>query len=136
VYGRTQRSIRNLLTALHPVHPNLLIVGSDADAACALPEIRPILRVPVVSWSPRDTARLPAIWFRTLMVRDVDWLTTTQQGMLSTLVTKSVHTIQIVSMARRPVFPLVREGRFLEALYYRLNVVLLELSSGTDQYRL
>ena len=114
------------------LHPNLLIVGSDP--AAALVHIRPILRAPVVSWSPRETPHLPLLSCRTFIVRDLECLTSAQQEMLSALVTESAPDIQVVSMTRRPLFPFVRDGLFLEALYYRLNVVLIEWNTETGQY--
>jgi transcriptional regulator of aromatic amino acid metabolism len=88
----------------------------------------------MVMWSPRDTPRLPAVLFRTLIVRDVDCLTATQQRRLGVLLAESAHTVQVVSIARRPPFLLVRNGRFLETLYYRLNVVLFEAGRESLRY--
>ena len=37
-------------------------------------------------------------------------------------------SVQIVSITSQPIWPLVEAGRFLEGLFYRLNVVTLEAS--------
>jgi transcriptional regulator of aromatic amino acid metabolism len=36
------------------------------------------------------------------------------------------RAVQVVSVTSKPIWPLVEEGRFLEGLFYRLNVVTLE----------
>ena len=38
--------------------------------------------------------------------------------------------VQVVTVTSQPIWPLVEEGRFLEGLFYRLNVVTLEASQG------
>jgi transcriptional regulator of acetoin/glycerol metabolism len=105
-------------------------VGPSSHIERALAEIRPALRAPLVSWSPTETDRLPETACQTLIVRDVDCLTARQQASLAALASHSAGDLQIVSTARQHVFPLVCEGRFLDALYYQLNVVLLEFFSG------
>ena len=86
-----------------------------------------MLRPPVISWTPSRTSQLPDVACRTLIVHEVDRLTIAQQTTLSVLLTGAANDLQIVSLARRSVFPLVDAGLFLETLYYHLNVVLLEL---------
>jgi DNA-binding NtrC family response regulator len=71
----------------------------------------------------------PAPVFRTLIVRHVECLTARQQVSFAAWLRRSTDT-QIISIAGMPVFPLVQEGRFLDELYYFLNVVLLESAGG------
>jgi DNA-binding NtrC family response regulator len=61
-----------------------------------------------------------------LIIRHVECLTAGQQITLAAWLRRSAD-VQIISVAGMPVFPLVREGTFLEELYYLLNVVLLEV---------
>src|SRR5262252_5225756 len=117
-----------LLSSLHRFHPNILVVDSGVKFERALAEIRPILRLPLVEWSPRKMPHLPAIAFRSLIVRDAECLTATQQRSLFALLSRSLGRVQVVSIANVGLFPLVAQGLFLEDLYYRLNVVLLEPS--------
>ena len=87
-----------------------------------------MLRVPLMEWSPREMPHLPAIAFRSLIVRDAECLTATQQRSLAALLSRSLGRVQVISIAGARLYPLVRQGLFLEDLYYRLNVVLLEPS--------
>jgi hypothetical protein len=118
--------VSELLAELHRLHPNILIIGGGGETERALESIYPTLRPPVALWTPLETAHLPAPAFRTLIVRDVDGLTAAQQASLAGLVRRSAGEVQIVSIARVPFFPLVTQGLFLDELYYRLNVVVLE----------
>jgi hypothetical protein len=120
--------VSELLATLHRRHPNILIIGGAAETERALEYIYPTLRAPVASWTPLENPYLPAPAFRTLIVRDVDGLTAAQQARLVRLVRRSAGEVQIVSIARVPFFPLVTRGLFLDELYYRLNVVVLEPS--------
>jgi hypothetical protein len=125
VYG-ADNPVSELLAALHRLHPNVLIIGGGGETERALEYIYPTLRAPVALWTPLETQYLPAPAFRTLIVRDVDGLTATQQASLARLVRRSAGEVQIVSTARVSFFPLVIQGLFLDELYYRLNVVVLE----------
>ena len=116
------------LSSLHRFHPNILLVDSGVQVERALAEIRPMLRIPLTEWSPRAMPHLPAIAFRSLIVRDAECLTVTQQRSLAALLSRSLGRVQVVSIAGVRLFPLVCQGLFLEDLYYRLNVVLLEPS--------
>jgi len=119
-------SVADLLAVLHRLHPNILIVGSAVEAERVLEHIRPTLLTPMASWGTTATQHLPAPVFRTLIVRDVDGLAAAQQANLALLLRRSAVELQIVSIARQPLFPLVTQGLFLDELYYRLNVVVLE----------
>ena len=126
--ARERRPVMELLAALHRFHPNILLIDCGEDTEQAFAEIRPTLLSPSAAWWPRETPHFPAIEFRSLIVHEIECLTVTQQRCLASLVSRD--TLQIVSIARLPLFPLVCQGLFLEDLYYRLNAVLLE--SGHD----
>lgn len=51
-----------------------------------------------------------------------------QQVRLLTWMDCHIADVQVVSVARHPVFPLVLAGTFLNKLYYRLNTLYLPLS--------
>jgi hypothetical protein len=65
----------------------------------------------------------------TLFLMDVGALLLGQQMKLYDWLEGAGRECQVVSIAREPLYGLVEEGRFMEALYYRLNVVCL----GTGQ---
>ena len=128
VSDSNRRPVAELHAALHLFHPNILISGSGVESERALRQIRPTLLAPVDSWSPTELPHLPASGFRSLIVREIECLTARQQASLAALLSQPTVDVQIVSIARLPLFPLVCQGLFLEDLYYQLNVVLLESS--------
>jgi hypothetical protein len=121
--------VTEILPSLRSAHPNTLLVGSVGQTERALDDIRPTLRTPVASWSPAKSPKLPAGTYRTLIVNGIERLTPNQQTNLATLLSQADSRIQVVSLARRPLFPLVTRGSFRDDLYYLLNVVLLEFPS-------
>lgn len=128
VSDSNRRPVAELHASLHLFHPNILLIGSGIETERALRQIRPTLLAPVDSWSPTELPHLPASGFRSLIVREIECLTARQQASLVALLSQSAADVQIVSIARLPLFPLVCQGLFLEELYYQLNVVLLESS--------
>lgn len=111
--------------------PNVLVVGPGADADRTFDTLYPYLRTPIIPWTPRNAREVPTGSFRTLVVRDVDSLTASQQEELVALICRVGPDLQIVSTAKVPIFPLVTRGRFLDRLYYQLNVVYIDL---TDEH--
>ena len=128
LHGAASRMSESLSILQHG-HPNLLIIGSAIQNERALDQIRPMLRAPVVRWSPVERPQIPATVFRTLILQQVECLTARQQISLCAWLRRSAD-LQILSVAQMPVFPLVKAGRFLEELYYRLNVVLLDFGAS------
>jgi hypothetical protein len=104
-------------------HPNLLVVCRDADAMaghmaawCAAPHHRVELPGPL---------QLPDRRRGTLFLKRVEEMTLAQQIALYDWMTAGCGGLQVVSVATVPLEELVKDGRFLEGLYYRLNVVRL-----------
>jgi Sigma-54 interaction domain len=110
-------------------HPAALLIGSASSATAALVRLRPNLRRPLVHWWPWAVGEPPQTTTGTLVMWDVDSLSERQQAQLLTWLESRVANVQVISISERPLFPLVRRKEFLDSLYYRLNVVCLELSN-------
>jgi Sigma-54 interaction domain len=67
--------------------------------------------------------RLPDDWHHTRLIGDVSTLTRRQQSDLYDWLDRGHEEASIISVTSEPLWPLVESGRFLEGLYYRLNVV-------------
>lgn len=61
----------------------------------------------------------------TLVLRDLTDLNPGAQRELFRWLEAQGGRVQVVSVAPTPLFPLVAEGEFSEALFYRLNVVTM-----------
>ena len=125
----SDESVGKLLPILRLGFPNLLLIGDDAALESAFQRIQPYLRAAIAPWIPDIASIVPATAFGTLVVKDVRRLDGRQQAALTALI-GAVPDIQVVSMARAPVYPLIEAGEFLEDLYYRLNVVTLDLKAS------
>jgi hypothetical protein len=104
--------------ALRASHINLLIIGPDHESLAVLDSLKPYLRTPLREWSGT-----PPLESGTLILRDVSRLGTAEQEMLVDWLNDQGARVQVVSLDRQPVFPLVEHGGFLPTLYYRLNIV-------------
>jgi hypothetical protein len=112
---------------------NLLLEGPEESTEGVLLFLAPYLRKPVF-WKPsqapfaRATGECGA-----LVLQNVAALGREEQSELLRWIDDSSGRTQVVSTTAQPLFPLVKRGLFDEALYYRLNVVLLCVdSSGAD----
>ncbi len=120
---------RSERTVLRSRHPNLLIVGSASRRAIALKELRPFLRHPVVKASVADATALSSRpTAATVVLENVADLSPGEQARLLTWLEGDGARKQLVTTSDRRVLPLVRNGQFLGALYYRLNIIYLDLT--------
>ena len=107
---------------------NVLVVGADAEVATLITSLWPCFGTPVVVRRRGEPLRLtptvPPV--RTAVVYDVDTLTSDEQKALSQWMTET-NGARVVSTASKSLLSLVNERAFNDALYYRLNVVMIDL---------
>jgi hypothetical protein len=111
---------------LYTVRPNVLVIGPVALVEAMLSTITAMLLTPVSYW----TADVPLSTLgveRTVVIREVaTWCLDRQEMLLTWLSEPSLHP-QVIATSSIKIFPLVAQGLFLEALYYRLNTILLDV---------
>jgi hypothetical protein len=117
-------------------HPNLLVVGTDVavdDVLSTLPctyeqcVVTCSVTVPFVLPSPPRSG--------TLILRDVAAVSPDGQRRLMAWLDETSGRPRVIATSARPLWPSVESGEFLDALYYRLNVVYLDLRQRPDTYR-
>jgi hypothetical protein len=113
------------------MRPNLLLIGPDDVVGECLDRLIASVASPVLFC---DGAKLALTNgpVRSLIVRDVDRLTRTDQERLIEWLNNHDDGTRVIATSSRPVFPHVERGQFSEALYYRLNTVTLVLSERPD----
>jgi hypothetical protein len=111
-------------------HPHVLLVGPGASAKAAIVRLLPYLRAPVVHWHPGAVAEPTQPAKGALVIWDVDTLDRIQQRLLLAWMDSHAADVQVISVGERPVFPLVLREKFLDTLYYRLNMVCLTLANN------
>jgi hypothetical protein len=109
------------LTVREP-RPNLLIWCPGVDTGSVVHRLIQMCRPPIHVCLP-DRWELPSRRVGTLLLHDVAALTVVQQIELFDWVSDHVGITQVISVSSAPLHPLVEDGRFLEGLFYRLNVV-------------
>jgi hypothetical protein len=108
---------------------NVLLEGMEASTAAVLTLLDPYLCEPVAWRRPHAPLEFPIGKCGALVVQEVGTLDAKEQAQLLMWLDDSRHRAQIVATTDRSLFPLVARGLFNAALYYRLNVMLLQLDS-------
>jgi hypothetical protein len=129
---RECRRLADLLSVLRLQRPNVLVVGAAIDADSTFDLMRPYLGSPTMTWQPRETPIPPMARCRTLVIRDVDALDADQQQYAASLLRATSGRMQVISISGGSLFPLVQRGKFLDHLYYQLNVVYVDLTEETS----
>lgn len=111
--------------------PNLLIECTPAGADTAMRHLMTWCALPFRYCALPGRLELPTARRGTLLLHDVAQLTLSQQVALYDWLSLDAGDMQVVSIATERLVPLVEDGRFLEGLYYRLNVIRLDAANGT-----
>lgn len=108
---------------------NVFVVGADDAVAKLVTSLWRCFVTPIVVRHRGEPLRLPASQpVGTIVVYDVDTLMAEEQHALNRWVCARSGT-RIVSTASASLLPMVDAGAFDDALYYRLNVVTIDLAS-------
>jgi hypothetical protein len=109
---------------------NLLLMGSNALIENALSRLLPNLRKPIRIWTPPDPLELPSpVQSGTLILRDVGALPPAEQRRLLEWLELCRGRTQVVSTTTSPLLPCVEASAFHDTLYYRLNVVCVDVTA-------
>lgn len=110
-------------------HPcNVLLEGTVTATNAALVLLRSHIREPIVWHSPPATLDLPRRETRALILSDAAALSRDEQRRLLAWIDDAGSRTHVITSSARPLFALVTAGLFDEALYYRLNVLLLRIA--------
>jgi hypothetical protein len=110
---------------LQAMRPNVLVI--DPDACHRRRVIDAVLqgsRAPLWRCGGAHLT-LPEDRVGTLIVEDAAGLTDTEQQALLAWIERNRST-QVVTVAPQPLYPGVAAGTFLDGLYYRLNVLVVD----------
>jgi hypothetical protein len=112
-----------LLFSTSAGRPNLLLEGPESQVDAVVFALRPHLPGPLAAWCG---GALPAEHRGTLIVQGAHRLDASQQQQLMQWLDDTQGTVRVIATSE-PLFPLVGRGAFLDALYYRLNVIRVEV---------
>jgi hypothetical protein len=105
-------------------HPNVVLVGVSQRTEAVLCALTPYLQPPIQTLS--GSTPFPKPPQGTLILRELESLDSQAQHQLLRWLDGAGTGTRVISLTSESLFPRVKEGTFLEALYYRLNVVRLE----------
>jgi hypothetical protein len=112
---------------------NVMLVGSADMVRLVLQTQLPTLMKPVVTWSPGEAFGLPAVERTgTFVLHEIGSLSLHDQLQLLEWSAGAMRRTQVISTTSTPLLPRVCARGFIDALYYRLNTVYLDLN-GADE---
>jgi len=108
---------------------NFLLVGTPSATKEVLVAMTPHLREPLYRYSPKAGLPVPQPVDGTLVLLEVARLDGKQQKQLLRWLNEFEQRahVRVVSTTSKPLFSLVEPGRFLVELYYKLNIVRMDL---------
>jgi hypothetical protein len=115
------------LLRLSCAQTNLLLEGDESQVETVLTAVAPSLPRPVTLWG--GTLSLPAVREGTLIVPFVNRFDDDQQRQLLGWIEETAGTVRVIATTPGSLFRLVQRGIFLDALYYRLNTIRVEIAA-------
>ncbi len=112
---------------------NVILEGPATATNAVLCLLRPHIREPIRWRQPHRALKLPSGETAVLILRNVTALSADDQTRLLEWIVRTGSQTQIVSTTDRSLFALVTRGLFDEALYYRLNLMLLHIGSRNSR---
>src|SRR6185503_5060700 len=106
--------------------PNLLVVCRDVTVEATVRHIVTFCEPPYHLTALPGKLDLPELKKGTLLLADVAMMSIGQQMRLFDWLPCDSENLQVVSISSVPLRPLVDDGKFLEGLFYRLNVIYLD----------
>jgi hypothetical protein len=108
--------------------PNLLVLSHDVDQEAVARSLQAFCRPPFHICRPPAALPLPQDRRGTLFILNAGAMPLSQQMALYDWLDGGTPQVQVVSITRTSLYPLVEQGEFMEALFYRLNVVCVDAS--------
>ena len=109
--------------ALRLTQVNTLLIASAFAADQLIDHAKSFLPVPIHECDCAEGLSLPA-HASTVILRHIDALTPEDQSALLGWLVRP-ERVQLLSVCERPLFPLVQRARFLEQLFYKLNIITI-----------
>jgi len=119
------------LQILEMPRTNLHLVGTAGAIRIVLEWLRLDLREPIVTWRPGQRLELPSPRrAATLLLHDVSKLTSDEQHRLVRWLDETAGQVRVVSTSAVPLWPRVQHCAFDDVLYYRLNIVCVDVTAN------
>lgn len=111
--------------------PNVLMVGPDAAVDSTLATLRGVCRLPIATnWAASSLVLPLSSLTNTLILRDVGSLPPEGQQHLMAWLDDAHGRTQTIATSADALWPRLQTGSFLARLYYRLNMIFLDLAEN------
>jgi Sigma-54 interaction domain len=107
---------------------NAMLYGPPAALDAAFSRLLPHLHAPLHRRSGGSDWSFAGLSAGTLVLEHAAACSRDQQQALMQWLDAANGAVQVITLTNQPLVALVKSGAFLAALYYRLNVMLLDLS--------
>lgn len=125
-----------LMRSVTAQRSNLLVQCATGRAARAFVDrLAPWCAGPLHTCTLPGTLSLPAERTGTLLFKDVAALSLAQQFDVYDWITECKGAVQVLSVTTAPLARLVEAGLFLEALFYRLNIIRVNAGPASRRRR-
>ena len=128
---RAANSPSSDVDAARACRANLLLVGKEPAVGDRVRSLWPTFGEPLMLRRSGERLSLPSSSeaVETMIIQGVETLTDYEQRALQEWLVLRNGRTRVVSTATAPLLPMVETGSFSPALYYRLNVVYVDLGS-------
>jgi len=127
---RAARAVQADLHNMGMPRVNLMLTGSSGVLENVIEALLPDLRGPIGRWCPGEELVLPpAGRVGTLILQEVGSLPLQDQGRLYEWLNQSASRTQVVSTTSISLLHHLEDGRFMDWLYYRLNIMCLDVNA-------
>lgn len=108
---------------------NVLLIGPDDVTNAFLKMVRPHLQDPVAILRGGEPFTLPSEPVGTLILANVGAFTLAEQSQLDQWLTHRLSRVQVISTSTTGLMSMLATKSFLEALYYRLNTIYIDVAT-------
>jgi hypothetical protein len=115
--------------------PNLLVECKGVSVEATVRHVVAFCEPPYHTTALPGNLELPGVKKGTVLLADVALMSLGQQMRVFDWLPSDCGNLQVVSISSVPVRPLVDQGKFLEGLFYRLNVISLEATRNRSAGR-
>jgi hypothetical protein len=127
---RVARAAHSDLQLMGMPRVNILLVGAVGPIQGILELLQKTCASPIAVWRPGERLALPPIGrVRTFILHDVWSLPSDDQYALAAWLERAEGRVQVISTSTASLLHRVHSGEFLDTLYYRLNMVFVDLTA-------
>jgi hypothetical protein len=112
-------------------HANTLLQGTQSDLDACVSALTPFCPAPVITPQDPIAATLAVIDTGSVILEDVSRYTLDEQREILSWLDVNGSGVRLVTTTTERLFDLVEGGQFIATLYYRLNVIFIDLASDS-----